>query len=387
MAWLNFGKQEEKKVVLGIEIGIKSFCYAFVQTGKVQHILLAGEEELPVDAGDFLIVMEQIVRHIKGLGRSFDGIAIASSQVLHKEMPLRNVEKKEVKEILLHEMQIVWGLQKDENLLQWCRQSERDADVEVGVISKVEYERYLALAQKLQTELLAVTWVKDISFDSSLVYDKGYENEDAKIKLEENFCGAIYAALVGTGAKTDVNFVHTSLEEIKLAKNAKCYLLASKIIAGATLVLLCGCGLFYGYSAYKVYSVKRALQPLQMWTERYDECIGLNQKIGQIMRLKSNIRRAYPFQSEVIIKILDAMPEDDNEIFRIKLEEAKNSKMQSKLVVEGENRDLKQLREFMRNLKQIKGFTKVDLAQNSSLANGHVGYVLNLQYGVKNDNE
>ena len=28
-------------------------------------------------------------------------------------------------------MQIVWGLQKDENLLQWCRQSERDADVEV----------------------------------------------------------------------------------------------------------------------------------------------------------------------------------------------------------------------------------------------------------------
>ena len=138
MAWLNFGKQEEKKVVLGIEIGIKSFCYAFVQTGKVQHILLAEEEELPVDAGDFLIVMEQIVRHIKGLGRSFDGIAIASSQVLHKEMPLRNVEKKEVKEILLHEMQIVWGLQKDENLLQWCRQSERDADVEVGVISKVE---------------------------------------------------------------------------------------------------------------------------------------------------------------------------------------------------------------------------------------------------------
>ena len=153
--------------------------------------MLAGEEELPVDAGDFLIVMEQIVRHIKGLERSFDGIAIASSQVLHKEMPLRNVEKKEVKEILLHEMQIVWGLQKDENLLQWCRQSERDADVEVGVISKVEYERYLALAQKLQTELLEVTWVEDISFDSSLVYDKGYENEDAKIKLEENFCGAI----------------------------------------------------------------------------------------------------------------------------------------------------------------------------------------------------
>lgn len=383
MAWLNFGKQKEKKVVLGIEIGTNSFCYAFVQTGKVQHILLAGEEELPADAGDFLIAMEKIVRHIKGLGRSFDGIAIASSQVLHKEMPLRNVEKKEVREILLHEMQIVWGLQKEENLLQWCRRSERDADVQVGVISKFEYERYLALAKKLYRELLAVTWVKDISFDSSLVYDKGYENEDAKVKLEENFCGAVHAALVGLGARQDVNFVVGTQEEKQIAQNARHFLLASKIVCGLTGAVLLGLGIFYAYSCYRIFAANKALKPLKIWTERYDECVVLNKKIGQLEMLQKNINDTHPFRGEIVKKILDAMPEDDNEIFRMKQEEPKSTKWLGKIVVEGRTKNLKQLREFMRNLKQIKDFARVDLGQNSNLENNQVGYVINLHYGTK----
>ncbi len=383
MTWLDLGRQKEKKIVLGIEIGINSFCYAFVQTGKVQHILLAGEEELPADAGDFLIAMEKIVRHIKGLGQSFDGVAVASGQVLHKEMPLRNVEKKEITEILQHEMQIVWGLDKDENILQWCRQSERDADVQVGVISKFEYERYLALAKKLQKELVAVTWVKDISFDSGLVYDKGYENEDAKLKLEENFCGAVHAALVGLGARSDVNFVIGTQEEKQIVQNAKYYLLASKIVCGLTGAVLLGLGIFYAYSCYRIYAANKALKPLQIWTERYEECVALNKKIGQLEMLQKNINATHPFRVEVVKKILDAMPEDDNEIFRMKQEEPKSTKWQGKMVVEGRTKNLKQLREFIRNLKQIKDFARADLGQNSNLENNQVGYVINLHYGTK----
>lgn len=376
--------KKQPQIVLGVEFGAQSFAYALVQTGKVNHVLLAKEEELPTEVvGNFLLLTEYIKKCLATCPYHFDGLAVADSHVEYKSLPLKNVGDREIKSILQHEMQISWGLNAEEYLCSWYRKEIKDADLQIGLLQRQQMENYLEVAKVLNTKLLAVTGVQPIQFDDALVYNQGYKDDKEKENLESNFCGAIHAVLVAVQSDKDVNFLQQLQAANRRSKYAANYLFGSKLVGLFTILALLGAGLFYGISRYKLYVVQKSLAAQQQWVERYDYCSQMGMKINRLQSEVNGVKTAYPFRGELVEKILDAMPDYNNEITRLHTEEGRGDKQKGKIILEGRVQDSKQLRSFLNALQKIEYFSKVDLSGSKNGTDNSLDYSISLQYGNK----
>ena len=376
--------KKQPQIVLGVELGAQSFAYALVQTGKVNHVLLAKEEELPTEVvGNFLLLTEYIKKCLATCPYHFDGLAVADNHVEYKSLPLKNVGDREIKSILQHEMQISWGLNAEEYLYSWYRKETKDADLQIGLIKHKQLQNYLELMKVLDTQLLAVTGVQPIQFGDALVYNQGYKDDKEKENLESNFCGAIHAVLVAVQSDKDVNFLQQLQAANQRSKHAANYLFGSKLVGLFTIFALLGAGLFYGISYYKLYVVQKSLAVQQQWVERYDYCSQMGMKINRLQSEVDGVKAAYPFRGELVEKILDAMPDYNNEITRLHTEEGRGDKRKGKIVLEGRVQDSKQLRSFLNALQKIEDFSKVDLSGSKNGADNSLDYSISLQYGNK----
>lgn len=375
------GKQP--KIVLGVEIGLDAVALAFVQVGKVNHILLAKEEKLPTEAvGNFFVLAQYIKNCVANCHHHFDGLAVATNQVEYKTLPLKNVGNKEIVSILQNEMQVSWGLNVNEYQFGWYRKEAQDADLQIGFLAQQELENYFTLAKVLGTELLCVTGVKPVQFNDALIYNNGYKDEVEKEQLESNFCGAIHGVLVAAQATADVNFLQRFQMENQRSRYAGYYLTVSKIVGALAALLLLGSGIFYGVSYYKLHVAKKNLAALQPWCDRYDHCLAMRGKINRLQSEVQGINGVYQFRGELVEKILDAMPEFNNEIVCIRTMHGQGVQ-NGKLIIEGKVQDSKQLRSFVNELKKIEDFQKVDLENSKNAGANGLEYGLSLQYGKK----
>ena len=376
--------KKQSKIVLGVELGAQSFAYALVQTGKVNHVLFAKEEEVPTEVvGNFSLLTEYIKKCLATCPYHFDGLAVADSQVEYKSLPLKNVGDREIKSILQHEMQISWGLNAEDYLCSWYRKEAKDADLQIGLIKHQQLQNYLELTKVLNTQLLAVTGVQPIQFSDALVYNPGYKDDKEKENLESNFCGAIHAVLVAVQSDKDVNFLQQLQAASQRSKYAANYLFGSKLVGLFTILALSGAGLFYGISCYKLYVAQKSLAAQQQWVERYDYCSQMGMKINRLQSEVNGVKVAYPFRGELVEKILDAMPDYNNEITRLRMEEGRGDKQKGRIVLEGRVQDSKQLRSFLNALQKIEDFGKVDLSGSKNGADNSLDYSISLQYGNK----
>ena len=378
-----FVSNKQLKIVLGVEIGLDSVALAFVQVGKVNHILLAREEKLPTEAvGNFLVLAQYIKTCVANSPYHFSGLAVATNHVEYKTLPLKNVGDKEIISILEHEMQVSWGLNTDDYQFGWYRKDSQDADLQIGFLPQKELDNYSVLAKGLETELLCVTGVQPVQFNDVLIYNAGYKDDGEKEQLESNFCGAVHAVLVAVQAAADVNFLQRLQMENQRSQYAGYYLIAGKMVGVLTALVLVGTGIFYGVSRYKLYVAKKNLASLQPWCDRYDYCLTMSNKINRLQSEVQGINADYQFRGELVEKILDAMPEFNNEIVSIRTMHGQGAQS-GKLIIEGKVQDSKQLRSFVNELKKIEDFQKVDLESSKNSGGNGLEYGLSLLYGKK----
>lgn len=151
------------------------------------------------------------------------------------------------------------------------------------------------------------------------------------------------------------------------------------MVGALTALLLLGTGIFYGVSYYKLHVAKKNLAALQPWCDRYDHCLAMSSKINRLQSMVQGINGVYQFRGELVEKILDAMPEFNNEIVCIRTLDGQGAK----LMVEGKVQDSKQLRSFVNSLKKIEDLQKVDLENSKNAGANCLEYGLSLQYGKK----
>lgn len=369
--------KKENKIVLGIEIGINSFCAALVKIDKVTHILDAFEEEFQEqDMGNFLLLADKIVFAVAQKGWQFSEVALATGEIREKQLSLRDISAKEMQEIILHEMETTWDADKNQYVAAWRRKEKNSTDVLVGILHKNVLDNCRYLAQKLHAKLSAITCVKTVAFSENLVFDKGYSSQEEKENLEKNFCGAIYASLVAGNIKNDLNFCDV-ISKKQNANLPRYYKIGTKILTGVFAFFLAVSGIFYGVSCYKLAAVKKQINAVAQWGSRYDKFLELNNKYQQYKNIYDSINKNYFFRTGHVEMILDCLPEFNAEIFTLKDIENKETKY---LELDGAMGNMADLQTFINDLKATKIFAKVNLKNNKTLPTGELGFELQLQY-------
>ncbi len=340
---LDFWHKQQNKKILGAEFCTEGICYVLVEFGRDIKVLYKGME-LPAF--------------------SFDGIALAVSDIEEYSLPIRNVSEKEMLMLLHNEMQVSWGKNPEEYQVAWYRLENND--VGVGLLANNLFEKNLYYAEKLSTEFLALVPVRRNNASGE----------------EDVYWPALHAAYVAAGKENDINFAVLLQNSKKQQLRYRRYLNAAKgiaIVAGIVFVCLTA---LYGFSCHRVYTLNKILEGMQGIQEQYDLYLTKSGQIKNLQGLKKQILGSNKFRSELVEQILDGMPDHNNEINILRTQQTREKgKVFETVVLEGRVKSIRQLKHFVENLNRVDRFSKVTIGAGKNNNDGSLDYTININLG------